>query len=282
MSAQYVLRTKDSKFDYTPKYFQGMKNVMVFVSVDFDKVKVEDGWSYMKDDDYMNKTIRFIKAQIDNSIELNWKVEDIILATNFEFEYRGVKSILLEKTCSYSQFFNKEYAILELLEKGIVKDTNLWYHDLDAFQLEEFEFPKFDGDWGTCVYPNYDGHSCQCGVFYIKPTAIDIFKDMVDRMERDEFGTTNDEIVVRNFIKLNPTYAHRVSVLDTSFNMGNTEYVDRYRLATKPLKVVHFSADDERQWDMFANGNNDCGVPFINDRLKSIIEKYDLNYKENQ
>ena len=37
---------------------------------------------------------------------------------------------------------------------------------------EEFEFPKFDGDWGTCVYPNYDGHSCQCGVLYIKPTAF--------------------------------------------------------------------------------------------------------------
>ena len=83
MSTQYVLRTKDSKFNYTPTHFQGMKNVMVFVSVDFDKVKVEDGWSYMKDDDYMNKTIRFIKAQIDNSIELNWRVEDIILATNF-------------------------------------------------------------------------------------------------------------------------------------------------------------------------------------------------------
>ena len=83
MSIQYVLRTENSKFNYTPTYFQGMKNVMVFVSVDFDKVKVEDGWSYMKDDDYMNKTIRFIKAQIDNSLELNWKVEDIILATNF-------------------------------------------------------------------------------------------------------------------------------------------------------------------------------------------------------
>ena len=61
MSIQYVLRTENSKFNYTPTYFQGMKNVMVFVSVDFDKVKVEDGWSYMKDDDYMNKTIRFIK-----------------------------------------------------------------------------------------------------------------------------------------------------------------------------------------------------------------------------
>ena len=62
--------------------------------------------------------------------------------------------------------------------------------------------------------------------------------------------------------------------------MGKTEYVDRYRLATKPLKVVHFSADDEEQWNIFAKGENDCGVPFINDRLKNIIEKYNLNYKE--
>ncbi len=93
MSTQFVLRTENSKFDFKPTYFEGMKNVMVFVSVDFDKVKVEDGWSYMKDDDYMNKTIRFIKAQIDNSLELNWKLEDIILATNIEFEYRGFKSI---------------------------------------------------------------------------------------------------------------------------------------------------------------------------------------------
>ena len=72
------------------------------------------------------------------SIELNWDVKDIVLATNFEFEYRGVKSVILEKTCDYSQFFNKEYAITELLEKGIFKDTKLWYHDLDAFQLEAF------------------------------------------------------------------------------------------------------------------------------------------------
>ena len=56
-------------------------------------------------------------------------------------------------------------------------------------------------------------------------------------------------------------------------------YKDRYRLATKPIKVVHFSADDERQWNIFANGDNEYNVPFISDRLKKIIEKYDLNYK---
>ena len=112
-------------------------------------------------------------------------------------------------------------------------------------------------------------------------TAIDIFEDMIDRMDRKEFGTTNDEIVIRNFVKLNPLYSNRVSVLDTRFNMGTTEYKDRYRLATKPLKVVHFSADNKEQWDIFANGDNEYGIPFISDRLKTIIEKYDLNYKEN-
>jgi hypothetical protein len=101
-------------------------------------------------------------------------------------------------------------------------------------------------------------------------------------MDREEFGTTNDEIVIRNFVKLNPDYSHRVSVLNTRFNMGTTEYKDRYRLATKPIKVVHFSADDERQWNIFANGDNEYQTPFINERLKSIMEKYDLNYKENK
>ena len=68
MSTEYVLRTEKSQFNFQPTYFDGMKNVMVFVSVDFDKVEVEDGWSYMKDDSYMDKTIRFIKAQIDGML----------------------------------------------------------------------------------------------------------------------------------------------------------------------------------------------------------------------
>ena len=85
--------------------------------------------------------------------------------------------------------------------------------------------------------------------------------------------------VDRNFVKLNPKYSHRVSVLDTRFNMGTTEYKDRYRLATKPIKVVHFSADDERQWNIFANGDNEYNVPFISDRLKKIMNKHPYAYK---
>ena len=41
-----------------------------------------------------------------------------------------------------------------MMEKGIFEGQDIWYHDLDAFQLEPFDFPYFEGDWGTSVYPN--------------------------------------------------------------------------------------------------------------------------------
>ena len=65
MSYSYVLR---QNFDFKPTYFEGMKNVMVFVTTNLDNVSDEviSGWEHMKDDDYFDKTIRFMKAQIDN------------------------------------------------------------------------------------------------------------------------------------------------------------------------------------------------------------------------
>ena len=99
-------------------------------------------------------------------------------------------------------------------------------------------------------------------------------------MERNGFGTTNDEIVIRNFVKLNPDYAHRVSVLNTTWNVGMTSFNERYSLAEKPIKVVHFHPDDERQWDCMGNGNNDLNVVVVNERLKTILDKYKLVYEE--
>jgi hypothetical protein len=31
------------------------------------------------------------RIQIDNSLELRWKKEEILLVTNFPYEYRGIK-----------------------------------------------------------------------------------------------------------------------------------------------------------------------------------------------
>ena len=59
-----------------------------------------------------------------------------------------------------------------------------------------------------------------------------------------------------------------------------TGFQYRYKWAEKPIKVVHFHPDDERQWNCMVNGENDLGIKIINQRLIEIFEKHDLRWKE--
>lgn len=255
-------------------------NFMVFVKTDYGEsgIELREG-----DTDYskMEKTYNLIKCQIHNSLDLGWKPEDIIIATNFEFEYMGVSMHIVEDICDYSQFYHKQYAALELLNKEIL-NKNFWYHDLDAFQLKEFKFPNFSGDWGTSVYPGGDGHSCQCGVIYLKITSKDMFEYLVDMMKRKVLQTHDDEVVIRNHLKLNPTYNWRVSVLNTRYNMGMTGFNERYDGATKPINVVHFSPDKEKDWNFMVEGSNQLGVKVVDDRLLDILNKYSVKYDKKE
>ncbi len=57
-----------------------MKNLMLFVH---------------PSKDFLEEQKTSIKIEIDNNLSLGWKREDIILATNFPYEYNGVKSLLV-------------------------------------------------------------------------------------------------------------------------------------------------------------------------------------------
>ena len=259
-------------FNFTPEP-QKYKNFMVFVSMDYEKsgVKLRGG-----DTDYskMENTLNLIRLQIDNSLDCGWDPKDIVIATNFNFEYKGVKTYVLDEICDYSQFYHKQYATLEMMKKGIFENQSIWYHDLDAFQLEPFDFPYFEGDWGTSVYPGGDGHSCQCGVIYLKHNSQDIFEHLVFNMKNRIYNTHEDEVVIRNDVKLNPKFSYRVSVLNTSYNMGMTGFNERYNGAVKPIKVVHFHPNDERQWNYMVECKNDLGVKIVNDRLSNLFKKH--------
>ena len=76
-----------------------MKNVMIY-----NKINDKPRWT---DEDLFQS----FRAQIDNSIERGWKREDIIIGTNFDFEYNGVKNKLLTDVCEENPFCNKFYGI---------------------------------------------------------------------------------------------------------------------------------------------------------------------------
>ena len=56
--------------------------------------------------------------------------------------------------------------------------------------------------------------------------------------------------------------------------LGMTGFNERYNGAVKPIKVVHFHPNDERQWNYMVEGKNDLGVKIVNDRLSNLFKKH--------
>src|SRR5258706_13277774 len=118
-----------------------MKNLMIYINP-------------RKDFDDEGKIA--IKIQIDNSFDLGWQKENILLVTNFPYEYKGIRAIEANSN-NYRSFFppaTKISAIIELIEKELIKKGEIyWFHDLNVFKnevLTEDELGLEDVDIGLC------------------------------------------------------------------------------------------------------------------------------------
>ena len=72
-----------------------MKNVLVYNIVD------------NKERYNTELLFNYFRAQIDNSLNYGWDKKDIILATNFDFNYKDIESVRLNNICEYNIFNNK-------------------------------------------------------------------------------------------------------------------------------------------------------------------------------
>src|SRR3990172_9976850 len=103
---------------------------------------------------------RLIKLQIDNNLELGFLPEDILLYTNFEYEYNGVKArIVPDIYTDHDPTSNKVPVILYLMQNHMLSDHLFWYHDPDVYQLDKFEPPPIKS-FGVARY-GYK-HDWQC------------------------------------------------------------------------------------------------------------------------
>lgn len=88
----------------------------------------------------------YVRAQIENSLDLGWAAQDILLLTDFDYEFLGVKARRLSfhdarpTTC-------KTFAV-EVLLRETCGGEAFWVHDLDAWQNVEFACPP-SGRWAS-------------------------------------------------------------------------------------------------------------------------------------
>lgn len=239
-----------------------MKNLLIYVNPrqDFDE-----------------ETKILAKIQIDNSLNLGWKKEDIILVTNFPYEYRGIKAFLVpgDTFCVYGATASKANVIVWLFENGIIKKELYWNHDFDAYQLvalAESELDLEDADMALADYgrmPRWHTSS----VFF-KQTAVDIFKLIKETVY--EFKLHNEEDALFMLTENNTQeIGKRIKKINITYNFWGGNIKSTYPMADKPLKCVHFHPDSYGL-DEFMYGKNKINKILIDDRLIKLFNKHGL------
>ncbi|MDO8619479.1 MAG: hypothetical protein Q7R49_06090 [Candidatus Daviesbacteria bacterium] len=250
-----------------------MKNLMLFVH---------------PSGDFLPEHKTSIKIEIDNNLDLGWKVSDIILATNFAFEYRGVKSLLVSNdnyNADISPCAPIINVIVELFDRKLIDKNELyWYHDTDLYQLcevTESELNLGEADMGVVEWGDREV-KISASSFFFKSGAKDIFgwiKEIMYKYRIDE-EVAMSALYANSFLSvpLNLPGAEnvhkRVKKLNTTYDFEMGYLNQHYNLATKPIKTVHFHFFKDRLLDSAMYGKNSINKPLMPERLIKIFHKH--------
>ncbi|MFZ9376847.1 MAG: hypothetical protein ACO25K_06955 [Candidatus Fonsibacter ubiquis] len=90
-----------------------------------------------------NESFTYLNKQVISSLKCGWKPNDIIIATNFNYEFLNVKAFNIEDLfknqvgCCLSKYIGLNWAIETFNE-------NIWLNDHDNFQIQKFDTKQID------------------------------------------------------------------------------------------------------------------------------------------
>jgi len=252
-----------------------MKNLMVFVNAR----KTFKG-------DYRNEMDTLAKLQVDNSLAFGWKREDIIIATNFEWEYNGVRSVVLPDTTfsPKKRTVSKINGIIELIDRGIIGDEVCWFHDFDAFQNAEIREVVLGNKLVALTKSSVDTDRLSTGVMCFTKDARELFKQIQHECYTRQ---VNEELGLRRLLQKAPEWKTKIGIMNISCNFAIKErYVyAQYRQSDMPIRVLHFHPTDDRfcmtEKDktsmQVVYGDNSFKTALIGDILKESFAKHGLH-----
>lgn len=260
-----------------------MKNLLIYVHPQKDFI---DSWQ--------NEIASLVKIQIDNSFELGWKREDIMLVTNFPYEHNGVKALEVgdEDYCQSNPTATKIYVIVDLFNRGLIGKDLYWFHDFDAFQLEkitedELGMGDFDvgmTDYGiTRINKEYNLRP-STGTIFFKDSAREFFEVLKSEVDRYK---ANEEVVLLEIYKKG-RFKHlkeKAKKINITYNLATRrrDVIATYEIAEKPLKVIHFHPFDKRPVEdkndnmaVCVYGKNSINKVLVTEKLISLFNRYGI------
>ncbi|OGH16344.1 MAG: hypothetical protein A3C30_03125 [Candidatus Levybacteria bacterium RIFCSPHIGHO2_02_FULL_40_18] len=212
------------------------------------------------------------KIQIDNSLSLGWDSKDMILVTNFEYNYRGIKALVIGEG-DYEVFDRNKSSKIPIINRmfadRLIEDELYWFHDLDAFQLVPFDM-NLDKDAG---FTNHGwSKRWNAGSFFFKKEARDIFQRIWEIMGQ---LNSNEQNALTYMWKNNiDNINNRYQLINITFNIGIYYIPTNLKRAQLPVKVAHFHPHKKRHFGLFKE--------VLPERLVKILNSYGLgDYKED-
>ena len=215
---------------------------------------------------------KYTKTFIDNSVDLGWMREDIILVTNYSWEYNRVKAIVVgdEHYCAVRPRSIKTAIIPHLVDIGVIEDGNVyWNHDIDAWQHNPFTIEDLGIEDVDVGLTDYGWRPRWClGSYFVKKNSKDIF----EKAKPIIWSNIEDEKALMELTKDNG-FEGRYKRMNITYNFGMRHIAHNWEIAEKPLKVLHFNPSSARlpTLEMFMYGNNEIKTPLMNKRLKKIM-----------
>ncbi len=217
-----------------------MKNLLVFIH----PKKQFKGADYYKEIDVL------AKIQIDNSLAFGWKREDILMVTNFSYEYNGVKTIVVpDDTFSQKKkTVSKINAILALFEMGLITDELFWFHDFDAFQNAPLGEISLGDKQIALTNTSVGDRRLSTGVLFFSKEAEEFFVLLQKKCQ--EFQV-NEEVGLRLLLAEKRELKDKLLILNISHNFAirKRPVLKQYLASEEPIKVLHFHPFDKRPCD---------------------------------
>lgn len=231
-----------------------------------------------KDKGFPKTWDKLAKIQIDNSLELGWKKEDMIFCTNFPFKHNGIKALEVpdECFCEARPSSTKSRTISYLIKQGIIGDDLYWVRDLDGYQInpiteEELEMDGFD--MALCDYGRKA--TWAMGSVFFKKSAGDIFNKITEMVGS---VAEREEAALQKLVR-NPEISRRVKKLNITYNLHHHNIDSNYLGAIKPVRNIHFfpyMLYKGKTLLRFYMGDNKISAVLMTPRLINIFKKYGI------
>jgi hypothetical protein len=207
-----------------------------------------------------------VEAQIENSLALGWRKPDLVLVTNERLD-SGVTEIVIDLQ-AHCMPGSKMFALEYLLQQGVPADGEVWWaHDLDAWQNYWFDEPEV-GEIGLTEYslPKFNG-----GSIFLKRSAGDLIHAITSTIRN---GSLIKEEPAIDLVLRTSENLPRVTILNSTYNVGCSAYEWRYERSTKPILVSHFHPTNRTGWKVHVVGKNRIGRSSVSPRLQELLVRH--------